>query len=84
MKLIYDLWDKPEEFFILFSTQFTTGASKTPRNHLWIFNPCIDLLLNLADGVWEKPFLSSSDIQSHEAAYRQDEDSICGGLMTDN
>lgn len=57
-----------------------TGASKTLRNHLWIFNPCMDLPLDLAGAVWEKPLLSCSDLQSHQAAYRQDKNSICCGL----
>jgi len=50
-KVLYDLWDKPEVFSILCATQFMTGASKTLRNHLWVFNPCMDLPLDLAGGV---------------------------------
>lgn len=50
-KVFYDVWDKLEEFSIFCVTQFMTGASKTLRKHLWIFNPYMNSLLDLAGGV---------------------------------
>ena len=49
-------------FMILYGTQFMTEALKTLRNHLWISNHCMDLPLDIAGGIWEKPLLTCSEL----------------------